>query len=239
MLTQQADQICYSVLCVFSYVAAGSDGKRAIASPNMHHKHQPPVQQHHSSKVQQTQHLPQQSTPKLQTIISKPNQSQPQQQQQIIQKPVQVPLKQAGQSVPVKTETVQPPTQQPPKLPAIPARRSSSTTTPPTTEPPKIKPPQLAETSKRAQSVSTTRAPPPIPARTGSISYPNVPPSVTPSMTQQQVRPVRRQNTLSSAMPPVIPQAAPEFYIPQRRGSITRQQSSAATLASQTPKPTK
>ncbi|XP_070506182.1 MAP kinase-activating death domain protein isoform X4 [Chironomus tepperi] len=234
-----ADQICYSVLCVFSYVAAGSDGKKVIASPHMHHKQQPQVQQYQPAKVQQTQHLPQQTTPKLQTIISKPNQSQPQQQQQIIQKPIQVPLKQAGQPVPVKAETVQPPTQQPPKLPAVPARRSSSTTTSPSSDPPKIKAPQLAESSKRAQSVSITRAPPPIPARTGSISYPNVQPAVTSSSSQQQVRPVRRQNTLSSTMPPVIPQAAPEFYIPQRRGSITRQQSSAATLASQTPKPTK
>lgn len=224
---------------MFSYVAAGSDGKKVIVSPHMHHKQQPHGQQHQSSKVQQTQHLPQQPTPKLQTIISKPNQSQPQQ-QQVIQKPIQVPLKQAGQPVPVKTETVQPATQQQqPKLPAIPARRSSTTTSPPSSDPPKIKPPQLAETSKRAQSVSITRAPPPIPARTGSISYPNVPPSVTTTSSQQQVRPVRRQNTMNSAMPPVIPQAAPEFYIPQRRGSITRQQSSSASLTSQSSKPTK
>jgi hypothetical protein len=72
---------------------------------------------------------------------------------------------------------------------------------------------------------NTRGVPPPIPARSGSVQYPQ-PPS------QPQIRPVRRQQTLNSAMPPVIPQAAPEFYIPQRRGSITRQQSSSASIPS-------
>lgn len=209
---------------MFSYVAAGSDGSKK--SPHMQQRHA----SHHpqqTPKAPQTQHLPQQASPKLQTIISKPNQSPPSQ-----PKPVQVPLKQAGQPVPVKSEAVQPPT----KLPAIPARRTSvPSTSPPSSEPPKIKPPQLSEAAKRAQSVtvtSTRGTPPPIPARSGSVSY-----SQPPSQ-QQQIRPVRRQQTLNSAMPPVIPQAAPEFYIPQRRGSITRQQSSTSSATS-SPKTTK
>ncbi|KAG5681528.1 hypothetical protein PVAND_010952 [Polypedilum vanderplanki] len=236
-----ADQICYSVLCVFSYVAAGSDNKKAIASPHMQHRQTQPQQPTKSQHT--TQHLPQQSTPKLQTIISKPNQSQ---QVTTTPKPIQVPLKQANQPVPVKTETVQPQQQQ--KLPAVPARRSSATTAttttvsssssspPPSSEPPKMKAPQLSEATKRAQSVTVNRTPPPIPARSGSVQYPNVPQSA--SQPQQQVRPVRRQQTLNSAMPPVIPQAAPEFYIPQRRGSITRQQSSSSVTTS-SPKTTK
>lgn len=193
--------------------------KQIHAAPQMMQQ-----QNQQSSKVQQTQHLPQQPTPKLQTIISKPNQSplaQP--------KPVQIPLKQAGQPVPVKAEAVQPATTQQ-KLPSVPARRPSQTSTsPPSSEPPKSKPPQLAETAKRTQSVAvpTRGTPPPIPARSGSVQYSNVP-------SQQPAHPMRRQQTLNSAMPPIIPQAAPEFYIPQRRGSITRQQSSSASSSKST-----
>lgn len=165
-------------------------------------------------KVQQTtQHLPQQPTSKLQTIISKPNQSPPTQ-----PKPIQVPLKQVGQPVPVKAEAVQPSTQQ--KLPSIPARKPTS---PPSSDPPKVKAPQLSsDASKRTQSV-IVRTPPPIPARSGSVQYSQPP-------TQNPVHPMRRQQTMNSAMPAgIIPSAAPEFYIPQRRGSITRQQSSSAS----------
>lgn len=219
MLRQQADQICYSVLCVFSYVAAGSDHKK---SPLMQQKHapQPQIQQQQQTPVKVLQtHLPQQPTAKLQTIISKPAQVPP--------KPVQVPLKQAGQPVPVKAETVQPPQ----KLPTIPARKPSltSSTSPPACEPPKVKPPQLAEATKRTQSVTVPRGPPPpLPPRSGSVQYPTVP--------TQQTRPIRRQSTINSAMPSCTPQAPPEFYIPQRRGSITRQQSSSSVTSTTSPK---
>lgn len=205
-------------------MAAGSDNKK---SPHMQHKQihsSPSPQMQH--KVQQTQHLPQQPISKLQTIISKPNQSPPSQ-----PKPIQVPLKQAGQPVPVKAETIQPTTQQQ-KVPSIPARKPSITSTsPPSSEPPKMKAPQLSsEQGKRTQSVTvpTRGAPPPIPARSGSVQY-SQPPSQHPN------HPMRRQQTLNSAMPPIIPSAAPEFYIPQRRGSITRQQSSSSSTSSPLP----
>lgn len=216
---QQADQICYSVLCVFSYVAAGSDPKKS--SPLLQHKHapsQPHVQQHHhqqqASKVQQT-HLPQQPTTKLQTVVSKSGQASP--------KPVQVPLKQANQPVPVKAEAVQPPQ----KLPSVPPRKTSipTSTSPPSSEPPKVKPPQLTESVKRTQSVSVPSRgpPPPIPQRAGSVQHPSTP--------TQQSRSMRRQSTINSAMPSCTPQPPPEFYIPQRRGSITRQQSSSSVTS--------
>lgn len=213
MFCQQADQICYSVLCVFSYVAAGSDPKR---SPLLQPKHaQPQIQkQQQTPKVQQT-HLPQQPTTKLQTTINKPGQATP--------KPVQVPLKQANQAVPVKAEAVQPPQ----KLPSVPPRRPSNPqTSPPSSEPPKVKPPQLSESVKRTQSVSipTRGPPPPIPQRAGSVQQPSIP--------TQQNRPMRRQSTINSTMPSCTPQAPPEFYIPQRRGSITRQQSSSSVTSS-------
>lgn len=187
----------------------------------MQQKHghgQPQIQQQQqaaAAKVQQT-HLPQQQTAKLQTVISKPVQAAP--------KPVQVPLKQAGQPVPVKEpEAVQPPQ----KLPSLPARKPSlpSSTSPPDSEPPKLKAPQLSESAKRTQSVTvpTRGPPPPIPARSGSVQYPNVP--------TQQTRVMRRQNTINSSMPSCTPQAPPEFYIPQRRGSITRQQSCSSTTS--------
>ena len=196
-------------------MAAESDSKK---SPHMQQRQI--QQQQQLSKVQQQ--LSQQS-PKIQAPISKPSQSSPSQ-----PKPVQVPLKQAGQSVPVKSEPVQPQTQQ--KLPTVPARRPSvpSSPLPASSEPPKMKAPQLSEATKRTQSVVVRgNAPPPIPARSGSVQY-HQPPS--------QTRPIRRQQTLNSAMPPVIPQQAPEFYIPQRRGSITRQQSSSATPSSSSSK---
>lgn len=208
-------------MCVFSYVAAGSDHKK---SPLMQHKHaqaQPQIQHHQqqqlqqapTSKVQQI-HLPQQTTNKLQTIISKPGPTSP--------KPVQVPLKQANQPVPVHAEAVQPPQ----KLPNIPARKPSipSSTSPLSSDPPKVKPPQLSEAVKRTQSVTTPRGPPPpIPVRSGSVQHPNI--AVEPK------RPVRRQSTINSSMPSCTPQPPPEFYIPQRRGSITRQQSSSSVTS--------
>lgn len=221
---QQADQICYSVLCVFSYCAAGNDHKKSPLMQQKHSHGQPQIQQQQqtpAAKVQQ--HLPQQPTAKLQTIISKPGQT------TVPPKPIQVPLKQAGQPVPVKSpEAVQPPQ----KLPSLPARKPSipSSTSPPASEPPKVKPPQLAETSKRTQSViaPTRGPPPPIPARSGSVQYPTVP--------TQQTRPVRRQSTINSSMPSCTPQPPPEFYIPQRRGSITRQQSCSSTTSSSSSK---
>jgi hypothetical protein len=73
-------------------------------------------------------------------------------------------------------------------------------------------------------TVPTRGPPPPIPARSGSVQYPNVP--------TQQTRPVRRQSTINSSMPTCTPQPPPEFYIPQRRGSITRQQSCSSTTSS-------
>jgi hypothetical protein len=183
----------------------------------------PQVHQQQASKVPQT-HLPQQPTAKLQTIISKPG--------PMPQKPVQVPLKQANQPVPVKTEAVQPPQQQ---LPSVPARKTSLTqpVLPPSTstvsEPPKVKAPQLVESTKRAQSiaVSSRGPPPPIPVRSGSVQYPMVP--------SQQTRPMRRQSTINSAMPACTPQPPPEFYIPQRRGSITRQPSSSSVTSVSSP----
>lgn len=181
------------------------------------------IQQQQGSKVPQT-HLPQQPTAKLQTIISKPG--------PVPQKPVQVPLKQANQPVPVKTETMQPPEQQ---LPSVPARKPSLTqpVSPPSTstssEPPKVRAPQLSEAAKRTQSVAVPSRgpPPPIPARSGSVQYPTIP--------AQQTRPMRRQSTINSAMPTCTPQPPPEFYIPQRRGSMTRQQSSSSVTSVSSP----
>lgn len=191
----------------------------------MQHKHAPQhqIQQHQQqTPTSKVQHLPQQQIAKLQTIISKPGQV-------AAPKPVQVPLKQAGQPVPVKAEAVQPPQ----KLPVVPPRKPSlpSSTSPPASEPPKVKPPQLTEGGvKRTQSVISRGAPPPLPPRrSDSVQYQTIP-------TQQQTRPVRRQSTINSAMPSCTPQPPPEFYIPQRRGSITRQQSSSSTTSASSSK---
>lgn len=205
-------------------MAAGSEQKKnnPPVSPNMQIKHtagKPNVVQQ-PLKITQT-HLPQQQSPKLQTIISK---SSTQQSQVKTIPPISSP--------PIKTqiESVQPA----PKLPNIPARPAQtqastpSSTSPPASEPPKIKAPVLPQTP-----VLNQRGPPPAipprqnPVRSGSVQSPP---------TTSQVRPVRRQASISM-MPQCTPQPPVQFVIPQRRGSITRQTSVvSSTNGAQTPK---
>lgn len=193
----QADQICYSVLCVFSYVAAGSDKRKPILMQHQKKSRTEAVQvqvqdpSSTDSKTTKTQQIP---TTKP-SEIPNPDQS--------TKKLVDI-----GKSASVENR---------PK-PPIPARQPSVCSSPPPTEPPKMKPPQLAETVKRTQSLSGTARgpPPPIPARSGSIQYSSPP---------QSRNVIKRQNTLNSAMPVCKPETPPEFFIPTRRGSMTRQQS--------------
>ncbi|XP_055600915.1 MAP kinase-activating death domain protein isoform X2 [Uranotaenia lowii] len=225
-----ADDICYSVLCVFSYVAAGQEWQKkypaisiagstglnsqvqtltttSAAMPQQQQQQQqqvahqappsakistqlvqPPTQNNH--KIQQT-HLPQQVSPKLQTIISKPvpqqthptaiqqptqrsQQPQQQQQQQQQQQPAVAEIPVATTTAPI-TPSVAPQPKQPPTLPARPTSSngsasnstSSSTSTSNSSEPPKMKAPVLPSATATSgsrlpqQSSLPNRGPPP------------------------------------------------------------------------------
>nr|XP_029717400.1 MAP kinase-activating death domain protein-like isoform X4 [Aedes albopictus] len=251
-MSNLADDICYSVLCVFSYVAAGQEWQKkypaiTLAGPAVHgtqqvvslttttaQQHQlitqqappatklttQPVQpptQSSSQKVQQT-HLPQQISPKLQTVISKPIPQQQQPPPQQIQQPAQRPP--AQQPPPVSPV---PQLKQPPSLPARPASSTSSSssstgssaTSSTSSEPPKMKAPVLPPSAAAAVTTGSTgrlpqqsslpnRGPPPaIPPRiglgqrSGSVQIPS---SSSSGSAAHQIRQLKRQQ--SAASPP-------------------------------------
>ncbi|XP_062537080.1 MAP kinase-activating death domain protein isoform X2 [Armigeres subalbatus] len=261
-MSNLADDICYSVLCVFSYVAAGQEWQKkcpaiTLAGPAVHGSQQvvslttttaqqqqlisqsappatklttqpvqPPTQS--SQKVQQT-HLPQQNSPKLQTVISKPIP-----QQQPTQPPIQRPPPQQ-QPQPQPASPV-PQLKQPPSLPARPSSStsgSSSSTISSTTssEPPKIKAPVLppsvgtGSTGRLPQqsSLPCNRGPPPaIPPRiglgqrSGSVQIPS-----SSTGGHNQMRQLKRQQ--SAASPPN--QSSPPYHQQERqnsRGSVSQ-----------------
>ncbi|XP_049283890.1 MAP kinase-activating death domain protein isoform X4 [Anopheles funestus] len=211
-----ADQICYAVLCVFSYIAAGQEqtkqqgsvtGKGISAGPQhvqvpsaqanvgqspsvktlqVQPQQQQQQQQQHqqqSQKIQQI-HLPQQSSPKLKTVVGKPispKQSAPTAIQQPVQQPPAHPpptfqsqqpqqpnqrkhsnTSQADVATADKAASV-------PKPPTIPARpkvtsSSSISSSPPLTKAPVLVPnrgpppaiPPRTSLSQRSDSVSST-----------------------------------------------------------------------------------
>ncbi|EAT47423.1 AAEL001442-PA [Aedes aegypti] len=252
-MSNLADDICYSVLCVFSYVAAGQEWQKkypaiTLAGPAVHGTQQvvslttttaqqqqlvtqqappatklttqpvqPPTQS--NQKIQQT-HLPQQTSPKLQTVISKPipQQQQIQQQQQPTQRPQ--PQQQPPPVSPV------PQLKQPPSLPARPSSSSSSsssvtssTTSATSSEPPKMKAPVLPSSAAPTgptgrlpqQSSLPNRGPPPaIPPRiglgqrSGSVQIPS-----SSAGSAHQIRQLKRQQ--SAASPPNQSSSPPHF----------------------------
>uniref|UniRef100_A0A336KGN7 MAP kinase-activating death domain protein n=1 Tax=Culicoides sonorensis TaxID=179676 RepID=A0A336KGN7_CULSO len=214
-----ADQICYSVLCLFSYLAAGQEFKKPLpfgpntkteqekaqssAQPSPKHQTEP-VPPQSSPKIQNV-HLPQQPVNKLQTVVGKP----------IIATPsVQQP------TIVTKAQHVQPSSK--PSIPERPASVSSS-------EPPKMKAPVLPQRVQSQGSVGistgTTRGPPPaIPPRTGNVPVRSDSVQIPE---RREMRQLKRQISATSVPPVVTPQAAPAFVIPPQRtnskGSLTRQ----------------
>jgi hypothetical protein len=209
-------------------VAAGQDqskkqqpGKQAHAPPSPHHQ----------SKVQ---HLPQQQSAKLQTVISRtppPAGSLP---QQPTGRSLKISTNTPTSPIPVSVESVnaQPPTVSPtpqpqikteavPTLPVRPSQQQLGSTSPisSSSEAPKTKAPVLP--SRVQSQTSVTRPvvpigpPPAIPPRTAPVRAGSV--QVT---SPGQVRPLRRQSSIS-AMPACLPQAPPPFFIPQRKQSIS------------------
>lgn len=230
------------MLCVFSYVAAGSEQQKKgpPVSPNMQAKQlhpgskpnlthpQPTTQQQPSHKVQHT-HLPQQKSPQLQSTIHK---TQPQN-----NKPIPTTT-----ALPMQTQIEQvQPAQKLPSIPARPAQPSTSGSSPPSSEPPKIEAPTLPPQQQKPEtpklvaqgSQGSIRGPPPAipprqnPVRSGSVQ--------SPPVSVPAIRPVKRQTSISQ-MPQCTPMAPPPFVIPQRRGSITRQTSVSSNSNGGTPK---
>ncbi|EDS34049.1 map-kinase activating death domain protein [Culex quinquefasciatus] len=256
-MSNLADDICYSVLCVFSYVAAGQEWHKkypaiSIAGPTgqgaqqvaittttatITQQQQPhAIQQQHppaaklatqpvqppptttttttmtsnAQKVQQT-HLPQQPTPKLQTVIGKP----------VPQQPPTI----AGNPAAAQTS------KQPPSLPArplssgssitssTPSSNSSSSSSSSSSEPPKIKAPVLPSATPgrlpQQQSLPNRGPPPAIPPRvglgqrSGSVQIPSS------SMSRQ----LKRQQSAASPPNQSSPPSAAAAYLQQRQNS--------------------
>jgi hypothetical protein len=236
----QADQICYSVLCVFSYVAAGQDQSKKQTVPTGGKPGGPPSPHHQPAHHQpaKAQHLPPQQSSKLQSVISRtPTPATGAQQQRSIR----ISTNASTSPIPVTVESVntqptvavQQQTQHSPPLqvksevvPSLPVRPSpqqlsgsSSSRTPPASDPPKTKAPVLPTRVPSQGSVTrapiTTGPPPAIPPRTQPVRSGSV--QVT---SPSQVRPLKRQSSIS-AMPPCTPQAPPPFFIPQRKQSFS------------------
>lgn len=221
----QVDQICYSVLCVFSYVAAGQDNKKnpVVITEQIQEIHSQQIQQKNSQATPQkppsslvltpktpSQPLPQQPASKLTTItVTKP-------------------------AVPTTTCSPIQPTTRPNHLP--PSRTivtTSSTTTTSTSSSPKQQsqqqlpkvPPRLpSQTSTESNPSKQPRGPPPaIPPRTGTMQRCE---SVQVGGTSPQPaarKSFQRQVSANSITPQYKPQPPPAFVIPQRRSSLTRQ----------------
>ncbi|XP_049544496.1 MAP kinase-activating death domain protein isoform X1 [Anopheles darlingi] len=217
-----ADQICYAVLCVFSYIAAGQEQNRQSTStshPSASHSSKVTLQPgsgstgtsgaqpatsgpHQTPKVHQhqTHHLPQQSSTKLKTVVGKPISPR--------QQPVAATATTAAVAVPKQQ-------QQPAPIPSVPGQQqqqqqqqqvevqSSTTTQEPTVS---AQPSQPADTAPKVK-------PPTVPARPRSItSSPSMPSSSSPPATKAPILPSNR------GPPPAIP---PRTSLSQRSDSVS------------------
>ncbi|XP_037919112.1 MAP kinase-activating death domain protein isoform X4 [Hermetia illucens] len=252
-----ADQICYSVLCVFSYVAAGQDKKGAHGAAS-----------HHTSHSQKT-NMPSHSIPtvkphNVQPTTKQPTQPLPQQQQTKLQT-VTVKHTFHPQTPTITTTTVQPqtkvsstttamqsgshphhqqhqPQQRSPHLPSRASLQQSSSVSS-SNEPPHspVKIPQIPPRIPSQSSVDQkSRGPPPaIPPRTGTgmvtrSGSVQVPPSGASSSGTISKQPLVRQASANSIPPQFTPQPPPPFVIPHRRSSLSRQSSVSSNNSSTT-----
>ncbi|KAJ6639366.1 MAP kinase-activating death domain protein [Pseudolycoriella hygida] len=206
--SSMADQICYSVLCVFSYMAAGQEQKKvAQLSPKPQLKNQPKLQtQPQPPQQQKQQHLPSQNT--TSPTITKPQQKQPQSSQQTSQAKQTVTIKQTiqPQKPLVTTSAVQPPAQHPPVVSSTPTTQTrpipSTSITSKVTEQIKSKLPQLPPRVQSQNSVTSRGPPPAIPPRSNAPPLPNRSESVqipSKSDTESQNRSLIRQTSIEQS----------------------------------------
>lgn len=203
-----ADQICYSVLCVFSYVAASRELKKKQGtlkpptSPAIHHK---PVEKSEEkpftnvttvANIQSPAHAPvvvQQTSPshsisKTTTVTEIPKSPvtsveplEPPKPASVSQKPIPA----ERPSIPDRPDKI-PPARPPQPHPRIPARAPSL----PNRGPPPAIPPRIGVKSESMQ-ITTQNAP----------------------------RPLVKQASINSIPPQCTPQPPPKFVIPQRQNS--------------------
>nr|XP_043065753.1 MAP kinase-activating death domain protein-like [Drosophila bipectinata] len=215
-LCAYSDQICYSVLCVFSYVAAGQDQKKnpVVITPQIQDIHAQQKQKHQQQQQKQQPHPSPQSHPGPSAVSTPP--------------PVQAkPKPQAGSggnisirhTVPMQKPTITMSTVQPQ------ARMPLQTVAPPpvaAAPPPPGKLPQLpprVPSQPSTESLASISSPPPklrtgpppaIPPRTGAIARSGSVPAAT--------RAFVRQASANSTPPQYTPQPPPPFVIPKRHG---------------------
>lgn len=247
--THQADQICYAVLCVFSYVAAGRQDQKKDVATGGHAKKQVITEQ----RVAPATTTSAVSTPPKSPVIGL-HQTSPLEKLTLQTTLVQPPEKAKSPTVPQTVENISSPVakpvnqQVPTKSPSPPNSAELPQTNPfkvssPPKEPPPVGPSASAEnTTKplgnlpqvppRVQSQgSVTRGPPPaIPPRPQAILQRagTVQTQSKPNMN----RTLTRQQSASSVPPQFTPQPPPKFVIPQRqnsKASLTRQQSSTSS----------
>lgn len=213
------DQICYSVLCVFSYVAAGQDHKK---NPVVITEQ---IQELHSQQIQQKGSHSTPQKPPSSLVLTQKTPSQPLPQQPASKLTTTVTVKQP--TIPTTTTT---PAQSSTRSNHLPSTRTVVTTTsPPTvttsstkTQLPKV-PPRLPSQNSTESNPSKPRGPPPaIPPRSGTIQRCE---SVQVGGSPQPAtrKSFQRQASANAITPQFKPQPPPAFVIPQRRNSLSRQ----------------
>ncbi|XP_039153722.1 MAP kinase-activating death domain protein isoform X10 [Drosophila simulans] len=255
--SSMSDQICYSVLCVFSYVAAGQDQKKnpVVITPQIQDIH---AQQKQKHQQQQQHQQPQQQQPHQPTT----QQHQP----TAVASAVPTTTAPAGQvnpnrmtgksqpgsisirhTVPMQKPTITMSTVQPQaRMPAQVATASVTgpaavpvlpTPAPPTSNPAKL--PQLpprVPSQPSTESLASISSPPPK-LRTPMSAPPGPPPAIPPrtgaisrSGSVPAARSFVRQASANSTPPQYTPQPPPPFVIPKRHSGLAR----ASTLSSST-----
>lgn len=235
------DQICYSVLCVFSYVAAGQDHKKnpVVITEQIQELHSQQIQQSKSSQANSQK-------PPSSLVLTQKGPSQP-----LPQQPVSKLTTVTVKTPPTTTNTPTRPNHLPSSRTIVtpssppPTTTTSSTATKASdhranSQLPRV-PPRLPSQTSTESNPSKPRGPPPaIPPRTGTIQRCE---SVQVGGTSPQPasrKTFQRQASANAVTPQYKPQPPPLFVIPQRRSSLTRQSTysaSSPTKSNESPPP--
>ncbi|XP_064556213.1 MAP kinase-activating death domain protein isoform X4 [Drosophila montana] len=192
--SSMSDQICYSVLCVFSYVAAGQDQKKnpVVITPQIQDIH---AQQ--KQKSQQKTSVNNAPTATAATAAAAPAR------QSVGNKPGNITIR---HTVPIQKPTITMSTVQPnaklPQLPQLPPRIQSQTSQESSSC-------SSSPTAKLRHGQQPPGPPPAIPPRTGAIARAG-------SMQSPPSRHFVRQASANSTPPQYTPQPPPPFVIPKR-----------------------
>ncbi|XP_039496659.1 MAP kinase-activating death domain protein isoform X6 [Drosophila santomea] len=253
--SSMSDQICYSVLCVFSYVAAGQDQKKnpVVITPQIqdihaqqkqkhqqqqqqpqpHQTHQPTTQQHQTAATTVASAVPTTTAPAGQ---ANPNRMSGKSQAGSISIRHTVPM----QKPTITMSTVQPQARMPVQVAT--ASVPVTVPVPPTPAPPTSNPGKLPQLPPRVPSQPSTESlasisSPPPKLRTPLSAPPGPPPAIPPrtgaisrSGSVPAARSFVRQASANSTPPQYTPQPPPPFVIPKRHSGLTR----ASTLSSST-----